>query len=121
MTTQPSFAIIPEQNELSSIPRLLRFHSLINDHPKVLTPEQIESFNCDGYLTGIRIFEESEIAEHRKYFDELLAQIIKQGGDSYSISTAHLKYGKVYDLLTDQRIVAYVKDLIGENVSGFEK
>jgi len=38
------------------------------------------------------------------------------GGDSYSISTAHLRYGRVYDILTHPRIVACIKDLIGENV-----
>ena len=39
-----------------------------------------------------------------------------EGGTSYSIGTAHLMYGKVYDLLTHPRVVAHVKDLLGENV-----
>jgi hypothetical protein len=52
----------------------------------------------------------------RAAFDELLARTLADGGDSYSISTAHLRYGRVYDLLTHPRIVARVKDLLGENV-----
>jgi hypothetical protein len=31
------------------------------------------------------------------------------GGDSYSISTAHLRYGRVYDILTDLHIVTRIK------------
>ena len=48
-----------------------------------------------------------------------LAKELAAGGDSYSISTAHLKYGRVYDILTEPRIVAVVKDILGENVVGW--
>jgi len=78
--------------------------------------EQVETFNREGYLTKIPIFSEEEIASIRKYFDELLAKTLAEGGNSYSISTAHLRYGRVYDILTDARIVARIKDLIGEAV-----
>ena len=44
-------------------------------------------------------FRRREIAA-RAYFDLLLARTLAEGGDSYSISTAHLRYGRVYDLLT---------------------
>ena len=67
------------------------------------------AFNRDGYLKGIRIFSDAEIAGIRGYFDDLLARTLAAGGDSYSISTAHLRYGRVYDLLTHPRIVAYVR------------
>ena len=81
-----------------------------------MSRDQIGQFNRDGYLKGIRIFTESESRENRRYFDELLARVLAEGGTSYSISTAHLKHGRVYDLLTDSRIVACVRDLLGENV-----
>jgi ectoine hydroxylase-related dioxygenase (phytanoyl-CoA dioxygenase family) len=84
-----------------------------------LTREQIETFNRDGYLSPIPLFGQAEIADIRSYFDGLLARTLAAGGDSYSISTAHLRYGRVYDLLTDARIVSYVKDLLGENVIGW--
>ncbi len=57
--------------------------------------------------------------EHRKYFDDLLDRVMAAGGDSYSISTAHLSYGKVYDLITHPRIVACVKDILGDEVIGW--
>ena len=112
--TTPSF--IPTTNELNRVQRDLRFHPSTTENPRVLTREQIAAFNRDGYLKGIRIFDETEIAEIRRYFDELLARTLAAGGDSYSISTAHMRYGRVYDILTDARIVARIKDLLGVNV-----
>src|SRR6202007_3259679 len=58
----------------------------------------------------------SEIQTIRAYFDELLARTLAEGGNSYSISTAHLRFGRVYDLLTHPGIVNRVKDLLGNDV-----
>jgi ectoine hydroxylase-related dioxygenase (phytanoyl-CoA dioxygenase family) len=107
---------IPTTKDLSTMERDLRFHPSTTTHPKTLTPEQIETFNRDGYLAGIRIFDPGEIAEIRRYFDDLLAKTLAAGGDSYSISTAHLGHARVYDILTDSRIVDRIKDLLGDNV-----
>src|SRR5580698_7620839 len=112
--TTPRF--VPSTEELSKLDRDLRFHPSTTEHPAALTAEQITAFNRDGYLAGIRIFDEEEIAGIRRYFDELLARTLAAGGDSYSISTAHLRYRRVHDILTDRRIVDRIKDLIGEDV-----
>jgi len=109
----------PSNEQLSNLDRDLRFHPSTTEHPAALTTEQIAAFNRDGYVAGIRIFDDQEIAGIRSYFDELLARTLAAGGDSYSISTAHLRYRRVYDMLTDARIVARIKDLIGENVVGW--
>lgn len=119
MTQTSQFKIIPDNNELDQVERDLRFHTLGVENPSTLTREQIAAFNRDGFLKGIHIFSESEIAAHRRYFDGLLERVVAAGGDSYSISTAHLKYPEVYDLLAHPRIVAVVKDLLGENVIGW--
>jgi non-haem Fe2+, alpha-ketoglutarate-dependent halogenase len=116
MTQPTSFAIIPDKQELGRIERDLRFHPASTQDPKVLTREQIEQFNRQGFLRGLRIFNEAEADANRRYFDALLAEVLATGGDSYSISTAHLKHGRVYDLLTDPRLVALVKDLLGDDV-----
>jgi hypothetical protein len=113
------FKAVLDQSDLASVPRDLRFYPTINPQPKVLSPAQIDQFNRDGFVMGIRIFPDEEIARIRSYFDELLAKVVAAGGDSYSISSAHLKYGKVWDILTNQKIVACVKDLLGENVVGW--
>jgi non-haem Fe2+, alpha-ketoglutarate-dependent halogenase len=116
MTQSANFKIIPEQDKIRQMDRDLRFHPVDNSHPRALKVAQIEQFNRDGYLKGLRVFNEAQSLENRRYFDELLARVLASGGTSYSISTAHLKYGRVYDLLTDRRIVAYVRDLLGEDV-----
>jgi non-heme Fe2+,alpha-ketoglutarate-dependent halogenase len=119
MSISPIFRITPTREELSAVERELRFHPCENANPRRLTSAEIAAFNRDGYLRGFRIFSEGEIAEHRRYFDAILAEVLAKGGSSYSISTAHLRYAGVYDLLTHPSIVAYVKDLLGENVIGW--
>jgi len=114
---QPTF--VPPADALETVPRDLRFHPCGVEHPKLLPAERIAEFNREGYLKGIRIFDDAEIAGIRRYFDDLLARTLAEGRDSYSISTAHLRYGRVYDLLRDPRIVAYVSDLLGDDVIGW--
>jgi non-heme Fe2+,alpha-ketoglutarate-dependent halogenase len=113
------FSAIPAQEELASIPRDLRFHPVENPQPRTLTLEQIHNYNRTGYLKPFRIFDSAEIAEIRGYFDRLLAKYLAAGQDSYSISTAHLRHGRVWDLLTHPRIVALVVDLLGPSVIGW--
>jgi non-heme Fe2+,alpha-ketoglutarate-dependent halogenase len=110
------FQAVPDHERIEQMQRDLRFHPAVCDNPQALSREQILAFNRDGYLRPIRIFSKAEIDDVRAYFDDLLDRVIAAGGDSYSISTAHLKYGRVYDLLTDRRICGCVGDLLGENV-----
>lgn len=116
MTRPAEFKMIPGHDEIRQMDRDLRFHAVSNESPRTLSRRQIEQFNRDGFLKGLRVFNEAESRENRRYFDDLLARVLAAGGTSYSISTAHLKYGGVYDLLTDRRIVACVRDLLGEDV-----
>jgi non-heme Fe2+,alpha-ketoglutarate-dependent halogenase len=116
MSNSPAPRFVPANEDLSRLRRDLRFHPSPVRNPARLTPEQLATFNRDGYLAPIRIFGEEEIAEICRYFDDLLARTLAAGGDSYSISTAHLRYGRVYDLLTHPRIVGCVKDLLGGDV-----
>jgi non-heme Fe2+,alpha-ketoglutarate-dependent halogenase len=104
--SQPAF--IPPPDALETVPRDLRFHP---------TPDA--AFNRDGYLKPFRIFDSAEISAIRSYFDDLLARTLAAGGTSYSISTAHLRYGRVYDILRDPRIVAHVRSLLGDDVIGW--
>ncbi len=110
---------MPTPAQLAEIGRDLQFYPSVTEQPKVLTQEQVTDFNRVGYIKGIPIFDAAEIGEHRQYFDALLENVIAAGGSSYSIISAHIKYGKVYDLLTHPKIVACVKDIIGEDVIGW--
>lgn len=111
-----TFAAIPDIQALNSMERDLHFYPVANTQPKKLSAEQIEGYNRDGYVAPLDVFSSSEINSIRAYFDDLLQRVIAEGGNSYSISSAHLKYGPVYDILCDRRIVEYVSDLLGEDV-----
>jgi len=113
------FKTIPTGDELQQVERNLQFHPSQVRNPRRLSTEQVEAFNRDGYVKGLSLFSPEELAEHRVYFDRLLEQVLAAGGSSYSISTAHLKHGKVYDLLRHPVIVEHVRDLLGENVVGW--
>lgn len=113
------FAIAPELADLGRIDRQLAFFPARNERPQRLSHSQLDQFNACGYLTGIRVFPDAEIAAIRRRFDSLLESVLARGGDSYSISSAHLAYADAYDLLTDERVVAYVSDVLGPDVVGW--
>lgn len=117
MTSQsPKFDITPDENALSEIERDLKFHHAACSTPRALNTEQVESYNTDGFIRPLSAFSIDEINDIREYFDDLLAKAIADGGDSYSISTAHMKHGRVYDLLTNPTLVGYVADILGDDV-----
>lgn len=117
-TPLPS-SLVPAQDDLTSIPRELRFVPVENAAPETLTPAQIAHYNAQGYIRPVTVFGADEIADLRAYFDDLLARTLASGGDAYSITTAHKKYGRVYDILRNERIVACVRDLLGPDVIGW--
>ena len=75
------FKAVLDSTDLANLPRDLSFHPVSNASPSVLTREQIEQFNRDGYVKGIRIYTEAEITSIRHYFDDLLAKVVAAGGD----------------------------------------
>ncbi len=86
---------------------------------RTLTADQIGDWNRTGYLGPIEVLSRSEADDLRAYFDELLADAAARGQDSYSISSAHLKHGRIWDLLGDSRITDPVSDLLGEDLIGW--
>ncbi len=119
MQAPKEFKTVPEHDQIATMERDLKFHPSTVTDPQALTTAQIDAYNRDGYVKGLRVFSSEEMADHRGYFDELLAKVMASGKDSYSISTAHLTYGRVYDLITHPRIVAHVRDILGKNVVGW--
>lgn len=119
MAESTSFSMIPTRDELDALQRGFSFNPAPAAEPGTFTPSQVEQYQRDGFLLGVKIFGEQEAAGVRRYFDKLLAETLAAGGTSYSISTAHLKHGRVYDLLGHPRIVACVRDLLGDDVIGW--
>ena len=119
MQTRQDLRILFGEDELAKINRKLEFHPCMNTEPKALTPDQIDNFNRHGFIAPIDLFDGDEVVENKRYFDQALAEILAEGKDSYSIRSAHMSRGKAYDLVSDPRIVALVKDLLGEDVVGW--
>ena len=116
MQPKTDFAIIPDRKSIASVEREIRFFPSENSTPSALSTDQIATWNRDGYLGPLDVYSEAEVKEIREYFDELLTDTMANGGDSYSISSAHLKHSRVWDMLTHPTIVGYVTDLLGEDV-----
>ena len=95
--------------------RDLIFKPTINSNPKRLTPEQIETYNRDGYLKSFRIFDDAGAAENRRYFDSLLAQLkeFRDGRDTYAINGYHTHCRGIWDMVMTPQILDLVEDLIG--------
>ena len=60
--------------------------------------------------------DQEETRELRAFFDGVLAAYIELGKSSYAISTAHMRFARVYQLVQHPRIVDAVADLLGPNV-----
>lgn len=120
MSSKPTeFKIIPDDSEIAAIERDLRFHKVSNPSPSRLSEDEIQHFNRNGYLRPFEVFDAEEVIEWRSYFDDLLQAELAAGRDSYSISSAHCRLGRVHDLIRDPRIVEPVSDLLGDNVIGW--
>lgn len=110
------FQITPDDKNLKSLERDLRFHPAAKANPETLSVQQIQCYNQSGYIRPLDVYTGSEIDDVRSYFDDLLQKTLAAGQDSYSISTAHMKHGRVYDMLTNPTIVNYVSDILGDDV-----
>ena len=118
MTVQRAFKTGPSPEQLRAMDRDLQFYPSVTQDPSVLSAAQVDSFNRDGYVKGVRIFDAEEIAEHRRHFDRLIAKAMANGGTSYSVGSAHLRSGGVYDLMHHPRIVACAQDVLGQDIVG---
>ena len=116
---QTDFAIIPSRDDIASVERDIRFFPSTTTSPEVLETGQVEQWNRDGYLAPLDVLTPDEATEYRQYFDRLLAEALAAGRDSYSISSAHLKHGRVWDLLNHPNIVGPMRDLLGQDVVGW--
>ena len=118
MQPTTDFAIIPDRQSIETVRRDIQFFPT-HCHPSTLSSDDIDAWNRDGYLGPLDVYDSETIEDIRVYFDRLLAQTLDKGGNSYSISSAHLKHARVWEMLTDERIVRYVRDLLGTDVIGW--
>lgn len=119
MQQQTDFAIIPTREEIASVERDIRFFPATTTAPAALAPADIQQWNADGYLAPLDVLTSDEAKDYREYFDQLLQAALAAGRDSYSISSAHLKHSRVWDLLNHPNIVGPMRDLLGQDVIGW--
>ena len=113
-----AFKTAPTHQELRAMDRDLRFYPSTVADPAALSAEQIAAYNRDGYIKGLRIFDEAEIAKHRAFFDTQLQKALAAGQGSFTLSSAHLKFPRIYDLMHHPKILAYIRDLLGPELIG---
>jgi non-haem Fe2+, alpha-ketoglutarate-dependent halogenase len=106
----------PSPSQLAALPRKMTFFPSVNANPKILKPEQIKQYNEQGYLMPFNGLDQEESRELRAFFDGVLAAYIELGKSSYAISTAHMRFARIYQLVQHPRIVDAVADLLGPNV-----
>jgi len=119
MQQSTDFDIIPDQESIATVDRDIRFFPTSNHYPSRLSTACIDAWNRDGYLGPLDLYDQESINGIRSYFDKLLEKTLASGQDSYSISSAHLKHGRVWDMLNHPPLVSYVRDLLGEDVIGW--
>ena len=119
MQSPPDFEITPDQRSIATVARDIRFFPTQNPSPTCLATASIETWNKEGYLGPLELYDRQSIDEIRAYFDVLLQEALQAGQDSYSISSAHLKHGRVWDILNHPTLVSYARDLLGEDVIGW--
>ena len=108
--------VTPTFEQLSELPREVGFVPTDNSTPRHLSAEQVNHYNEHGYVMPFDGLTVDEVVELRAFFDGVLAAFIELGRDSYSISTAHLRFARIYELVKHPSIVGPVSDLLGNNV-----
>ena len=96
--------------------RDLTFYPLGVDTPGILTRDQIDQYNRDGYLAPFKIFSTNEMTGVRAYFDDLLERGMQAGWSNYDLTNWHKYCRGVWDLVTNQRILDIVNDLLGDTL-----
>ena len=84
----------------------------------ILTSEEVDRYNHQGFLEPRLVIPSEEAADLRRYFDDLLRQVLdaNDNRNSYSINTYHVVCERLHDLVTDPRITTLAADLLGEEI-----
>lgn len=108
--------ITPTPEQLAAIPRQIGFVPADNLTPQTLARQDIDRYNELGYLMPLDGLDDAEVRELRAFFDGVLAAFLELGRDSYAINTAHLRFGRIHDLVRHPRLLGPVVDLLGPDV-----
>lgn len=98
--------------------RDLRFHPVDAASATTLSAEQVEHYNDAGFVAPLDLFEPGEVDSLRAYIDDLLGQVLSAGDqrNSYSINSYHHVCERLWGVVTESRITALVRDILGDEV-----
>lgn len=99
-------------------PRDFRFRPTEPTRAATLCAEQVEHFNAQGYVGGIRVMEGDDLDGLRTYLDDLLAAVVRASDrrNSYSIINYQIVCRGLHDLARTPAILDCVADLIGPDI-----
>jgi non-heme Fe2+,alpha-ketoglutarate-dependent halogenase len=106
----------PSAEVLSKLDRDIGFIPSDTNGLEWLAPNQVDQFNKQGFLAPFDGLSREETSELRNYFDGMLDAFRDLGRSSYSISTSHLRFARIYNLMSHPAILGPVSDLLGPNV-----
>ncbi len=108
--------VFDDSQTYSNLDRDLTFHPAPYENPRRLRREQIASYNENGFVKGLRIFDKEQMREHRAYFDRLLEKQMREGGDSYSLRRMIRYCQPVWDIVNNPVVLDYVEDILGPDI-----
>lgn len=83
--------------------------------PKMLTNEQVEQYNSQGYAFPFRALDTEEAAKARKQLEDIEARV---GAEAYTFLgyKAHLPFKFLTDIIRHPKILDAVEDIIGPDI-----
>ena len=107
---------MPITNALPELECDLTFYPAIDEDPQTLTPAQIQDYNKKGFVFPLDVFTSEEAEANRAYFDDILEKALNAGYSSYNVQRWHIHCRGIYDIITANRLLDYVQDILGENL-----
>lgn len=108
-------AIARKPDPVDAPGRDLRFRPADPESATTLSAGQVEQYNATGYVSPLDVFSADEADSLRAYIDQLLDDVLSAADhrNSYSINSYHLVCERLWGVVTEPRITALVRDILG--------
>ena len=83
--------------------------------PKALTPEQIEAYERDGYVSGVQVMPRAAAIDIRHRVEAFESETGNQAGKTLRVKS-HLILPWVLEIARDPRILDVVEDILGPDI-----
>ncbi len=83
-----------------------------------LSAAQVEHYNSRGYVPELEVYDAGDAADLNHYITDLLETVVsaQDKRNSYSINAYQHVCERLYDIVQEPRILAYVRDILGDEV-----